>query len=214
MVELPFIKEEDLGGEIREFLIERDDEEYVWHRDNEHREVEIDLGSLGGSSLTTDDKIPKHNSVAELGEEIPSTYVPARNTIFLSYAIAWAEVIGAFDIFIGVNALDYSGYPDCRPEYILAFEKMANLATASGVGGNRLNIHTPLINLTKAEIIKNGLALGVDYSLTTSCYDPGSNGVACGQCDSCLLRLKGFEEADSVDPRPYKIGDRNAKHGS
>ena len=181
---------------------------------NEHREVEIDLGSLGGSSLTTDDEIPKHNSVAELGEEIPSTYVPARNTIFLSYAIAWAEVIGAFDIFIGVNALDYSGYPDCRPEYILAFEKMANLATASGVGGNRLNIHTPLINLTKAEIIKNGLALGVDYSLTTSCYDPDPNGVACGQCDSCLLRLKGFEEADSVDPRPYKIGDRNAKHGS
>ncbi len=181
---------------------------------NEHREVEIDLGSLGGSSLTTDDKIPKHNSVAELGEEIPSTYVPARNTIFLSYAIAWAEVIGAFDIFIGVNALDYSGYPDCRPEYISAFEKMANLATASGVGGNRLNIHTPLINLTKAEIIKNGLALGVDYSLTTSCYDPDPNGVACGQCDSCLLRLKGFEEADSVDPRPYKIGVRNAKHGS
>ena len=181
---------------------------------NEHREVEIDLGSLGGSSLTTDDEIPKHNSVAELGEEIPSTYVPARNTIFLSYAIAWAEVIGAFDIFIGVNALDYSGYPDCRPEYILAFEKMANLATASGVGGNQLKIHTPLINLTKAEIIKIGLALGVDYSLTTSCYDPDPNGVACGQCDSCLLRLKGFEEADSIDPRPYKIGDRNAKHGS
>ena len=179
----------------------------------EHREVEIDLGSLGGSSLTTDREVPKHNSVDELEEDIPSTYVPARNTIFLSYAIAWAEVIGSFDIFIGVNALDYSGYPDCRPEYISAFEEMANLATASGVGGNRVNIHAPLIKLTKAEIIRCGLVLGLDYGQTTSCYDPDPNGVACGQCDSCLLRLKGFKDADSIDPRSYKIGVKNAKYG-
>ncbi|MFL2876885.1 MAG: 7-cyano-7-deazaguanine synthase QueC [Pontiellaceae bacterium] len=177
----------------------------------EHREVEIDLSSLGGSALTTDTSVPKHDSVDELPNEIPSTYVPARNTIFLSYALAWAEVLEATDIFIGVNALDYSGYPDCRPEYIAAFEEMANLATAAGVGGSRLVIHTPLIHLTKAEIIKRGLSLGIDYSKTTSCYDPAPGGVACGHCDSCLLRLKGFSEAGVVDPRPYKIiGDHYA----
>ncbi len=169
----------------------------------EQREVEIDLGSLGGSALTTSAAVPKHDSVDELSDEIPSTYVPARNTIFLSYALAWAEVLGANDLFIGVNALDYSGYPDCRPEYIAAFETMANLATAAGVNGERLVVHTPLIHLTKAAIIERGLALGVDYGMTTSCYDPLPGGVACGHCDSCLLRLKGFAEAGTVDPRRY-----------
>lgn len=169
----------------------------------EHREVEIDLGSLGGSALTTSAEVPKHDSVEELPDEIPTTYVPARNTIFLSYALGWAEVLGSTDLFIGVNALDYSGYPDCRPEYIAAFEAMANLATAAGVNGERLIVHTPLIHLTKAEIIRQGLSLGVDYGATTSCYDPLPGGIACGHCDSCLLRLKGFAEAGATDPRPY-----------
>jgi 7-cyano-7-deazaguanine synthase len=166
----------------------------------EHQLVKIDLRRIGGSALTSDLEVPK-NSV---DEGIPITYVPARNTIFLSFALAWAEVLGAFDIFIGVNALDYSGYPDCRPEYIAAYETMANLATKAGVEGQgRYRIHTPLIALTKAEIIRRGLDLGVDYGLTHSCYDPTSDGLACGACDSCRLRLKGFREAGVEDPVPY-----------
>lgn len=169
----------------------------------EHRIVDIDLSSFGGSALTTDIDVPKHESIEELSDEIPVTYVPARNTVFLSYALAWAEVLECFDIFIGVNALDYSGYPDCRPEFIEAFEAMANLATVAGVQGKKLAIHVPLIDLTKAEIIKHGLDLGVDYAKTTSCYDPAPDGRACGHCDSCLLRLKGFEDAGTTDPREY-----------
>ncbi len=169
----------------------------------QHHVVEIDLRAFGGSALTADIDVPKHDAVEELTEEIPVTYVPARNTVFLSYALAWAEVLGANDIFIGVNALDYSGYPDCRPEFIEAFEKVANLATVAGVKGQILKIHTPLIRLTKAEIIKLGLDLGVDYAKTTSCYDPAPDGRACGRCDSCLLRLKGFREVGQSDPREY-----------
>ncbi len=169
----------------------------------EHRVVEIDLRAFGGSALTADIDVPKHDAVEELSEDIPVTYVPARNTVFLSYALAWAEVLGADDIFIGVNALDYSGYPDCRPEFIEAFEKMANLATVAGVKGRKLTIHTPLIDLTKAEIIQLGLDLGVDYAKTTSCYDPAPDGRACGRCDSCLLRKKGFKDAGTKDPRAY-----------
>jgi 7-cyano-7-deazaguanine synthase len=169
----------------------------------ELRIVDIDLGAFGGSALTADIDVPKHDSVDELKDEIPVTYVPARNTVFLSYALAWAEVLKAFDIFIGVNALDYSGYPDCRPEFIEAYEKMANLATVAGVEGRKLTIHTPLIDITKAEIIKRGLELGVDYARTTSCYDPAPDGRSCGHCDSCLLRLKGFADAGSRDPRSY-----------
>ena len=169
----------------------------------QHKIVEIDLSSFGGSALTADIDVPKHDDVAELTDEIPVTYVPARNTVFLSYALAWAEVLEADDIFIGVNALDYSGYPDCRPEFIAAYETMANLATVAGVQGRKLTIHTPLIALTKAEIIQRGLALGVDYAKTTSCYDPAPDGRACGRCDSCLLRKKGFADAGITDPRPY-----------
>jgi 7-cyano-7-deazaguanine synthase len=169
----------------------------------EHRIVDVDLQAFGGSALTDDIDVPKHDSVDELGSDIPVTYVPARNTVFLSYALAWAEVLEACDIFVGVNALDYSGYPDCRPEFIDAFEKMANLATVAGVQGRKLTIHAPLINLTKAEIIKRGLELGVDYAKTTSCYDPAPDGRACGHCDSCLLRMKGFKDAGGTDPRRY-----------
>ena len=170
-----------------------------------HLILDIDLRAIGASALTDDIEVPKARSTEELGSGIPITYVPARNTIFLSFALGWAEVIGSSDVFIGVNALDYSGYPDCRPEYIEAFEKMANLATRAGVEGkNRLKIHTPLIALSKAEIIREGLSLGVDYSITHSCYDPDSAGLACGQCDSCLLRLKGFREAGVPDPVRYK----------
>ncbi|MEE9912406.1 MAG: 7-cyano-7-deazaguanine synthase QueC [Deltaproteobacteria bacterium] len=170
-----------------------------------HLTVDIDLRCIGGSALTSDLAVPKSRNVQEMGKEIPITYVPARNTIFLSYALAWAEVMGCSDIFIGVNALDYSGYPDCRPEYIEAYERMANLATKAGVEGKqKLTIHTPLINLSKAQIILKGMELGVDYSLTHSCYDPGEDGAACGQCDSCLLRLKGFQEAGLEDPGKYK----------
>jgi len=166
----------------------------------DHAVVTIDLRAFGGSALTSDIAVPKHRSVDEIGGGIPLTYVPARNTIFLSFALAWAEVLGSHDIFMGVNALDYSGYPDCRPEYIAAYQRMADLATRVGVeGGPRLTIHTPLIALTKAEIIQRGLALGVDYSLTTSCYDPSPTGVACGACDSCLLRLKGFSASGVAD---------------
>lgn len=169
-----------------------------------HVIADIDLRVFGGSSLTSDIAVPKHAVAHELSDEIPSTYVPARNTIFLSFALAYAETVGAQDIFIGVNALDYSGYPDCRPEYIAAFQNMANLATKAGVEGQQLTIHTPLITLTKAEIIAAGLALGVDYGLTSSCYDPDSSGKPCGHCDSCLLRLKGFAEAGHTDPLTYQ----------
>jgi 7-cyano-7-deazaguanine synthase len=178
----------------------------------EHRTVTIDLGAFGGSALTDMNIAVPHDlsaiasATAEAGkaDEIPVTYVPARNTVFLSYALAWAEVLGSTDIFIGVNALDYSGYPDCRPEFIAAYEKMANLATKAGVTGKKLTIHTPLIDWTKAQIIQKGLELGVDYGVTSSCYDPAPDGKACGTCDSCRLRLKGFKEADAADPRTYQ----------
>jgi 7-cyano-7-deazaguanine synthase len=170
----------------------------------EHLVIHIDLAKIGGSALTGDLEIPKGRVEGEIGQQIPPTYVPARNTIFLSYALAWAEVLGASDIFIGVNAVDYSGYPDCRPEYIEAYERMANLATKAGVEGRtKIKIRTPLINMSKAEIIRKGVQLGVDYSITHSCYDPSPDGKACGQCDSCLLRKKGFKEAGLPDPTAY-----------
>jgi 7-cyano-7-deazaguanine synthase len=169
----------------------------------EHLILRLDLRAIGGSALTADIPVPKGRSDAEIGTGIPVTYVPARNTIFLSHALAWAEVLESSDIFIGVNALDSSGYPDCRPEYIVAFEHMANLATKAGVeGASRLRIHTPLISLTKAEIVRRGAELGVDFDLTWSCYEPQVDGRACGQCDSCLLRRKGFREAGLADPVP------------
>ena len=165
-----------------------------------HMVAKIGLDAFGGSALTSGIEVPKGRSADEMGAGIPITYVPARNTIFLSFALAWAEVLGSSDIFIGVNALDYSGYPDCRPEYIEAYERMANLATKAGVEGRtRLRIHTPLLRLTKAEIVKLGQKLGLDFGLTFSCYDPGDNGSACGQCDACLLRRKGFDEAGIED---------------
>jgi 7-cyano-7-deazaguanine synthase len=166
-----------------------------------HVVADIDLRVFGGSALTDDIDVPHHNSADDLGEGIPATYVPARNTVFLAFALAWAETLGSSDVFIGVNALDYSGYPDCRPEYIAAFEQLANLATKAGVEGRqRLKIHAPLVNLTKAQIIEWGQALGVDYSLTHSCYDPDPQGQACGTCDSCLLRHRGFAELGLEDP--------------
>jgi 7-cyano-7-deazaguanine synthase len=166
-----------------------------------HVVASIDLRVFGGSALTDDIDVPRHDTAEELEDGIPVTYVPARNTVFLSFALAWAETLSCSDIFIGVNALDYSGYPDCRPEYIRAFEQMANLATKAGVEGRqRLKIHAPLIDLTKAQIIQRGLALGVDYSLTHSCYDPDPAGRACGKCDSCLLRHRGFTELGREDP--------------
>src|SRR3954454_7373430 len=169
----------------------------------EHVEAAIDLRMFGGSALTSDVEVPKQRSDTEMGDGIPVTYVPARNTVFLSFGIAWAEVLEANDVFIGVNALDYSGYPDCRPEYISAYQEMANLATRRGVEGQRLTIHAPLIDLTKAQIIQRGLELGVDYGLTLSCYDPSATGEACGECDSCVLRLRGFEQNGVADPAPY-----------
>jgi len=172
----------------------------------EHRIAEIDLRAFGGSALTAEIAVPKGRTEEEMSGEIPITYVPARNTIFLSFALAWAEVLGASDIFIGVNALDYSGYPDCRPEFIEAFERLANLATKAGVEGRqRLKIHTPLIALTKAQIIRRGLDLGVDYALTSSCYDPSGTGEPCGECDSCVLRRKGFRENGIADPLRYQV---------
>ncbi len=170
----------------------------------EHRCVEIDLRSFGGSALTDDIEVPQARSATEMASGIPVTYVPARNTIFLSYALAWAEVLGATDIFIGANAIDYSGYPDCRPEFIHAFEALANLATRAGLEGARFRVHAPLLALSKAQIIAHGLSLGVDYSLTHSCYDPAPEGRACGLCDSCQLRLKGFREAGLADPISYQ----------
>lgn len=169
-----------------------------------HVVVDIDLRVFGGSALTADIAVPKDRAAAELAHGIPITYVPARNTIFLSYALAWAEVLGAREVFIGVNALDYSGYPDCRPEYLEAYEKMANLATRAGVeGGTPLRVHAPLLWLTKREIVQLGTSLDVDYALTTSCYDPAPDGAACGRCDACQLRRRGFAEAGMRDPAAY-----------
>lgn len=173
----------------------------------EHVIADINLRAFGGSALTADIDVPKGRDAAEMESSIPVTYVPARNTIFLSFALGWAEVLEAQDIFLGVNALDYSGYPDCRPAFITAFENMANLATKAGVEGHKLNIHAPLIELSKADIIRKGVELGVDYSLTSSCYDPDENGKPCGQCDSCLLRAKGFLEAGTPDPLLLKFGE-------
>ena len=171
----------------------------------EHRIIDIDLASFGGSALTDSNiEVPKDRAELDTSAQIPSTYVPARNTIFLSYALAWAEVLGAFDIFIGVNTTDYSGYPDCRPEFIAAFEKTANLGTAAAVQGRgQYHINTPIIDMTKGEIILTGTKLGVDYSLTHSCYDPDEQGRSCGRCDSCRFRLKGFAEAGLKDPIEY-----------
>ncbi len=178
----------------------------------EHVVVDIDLRQFGGSALTSDLAVPKDRDAAAMTAGIPITYVPARNTIFLSFALAWAEVLGASDIYLGVNAVDYSGYPDCRPEYLAAYERMANLATKAAVEGDmRLSIHAPLVALSKAQIIRRGREFGVDYSLTTSCYDPApESGAACGKCDSCVLRLRGFAEAGLVDPAPY-VDDANRK---
>ncbi len=172
----------------------------------EHKIVEIDLRAFGGSSLTADLSVPKNrikNTDSE--SDIPNTYVPARNTIFLSYALAWAEVVESTDIFIGVNAVDFSGYPDCKPEYIKAYEAMANLATKASQENKHLSIHTPLINLTKAEIIRKGISVGVDYGLTHSCYDPSLDGLSCGACDSCIIRKQGFEKAGVADPTKYQL---------
>lgn len=170
-----------------------------------HLVLHLDLDKIGGSALTSDQPVPKHRTTAQMAGPIPSTYVPGRNLIFLSHAAAWAEVLGAADIFIGVNALDYSGYPDCRPEFISAFEKLLNLGTRAGIEGDKpFSVHAPLLHLNKGEIIKTGLALGVDYSLTHSCYDPDPEGKACGACDACLLRRKGFAEAGAADPTVYQ----------
>lgn len=172
-----------------------------------HVVAQIDLREFGGSALTADIAVPKGRTAVDMSDGIPITYVPARNTVFLSFALAWAETLGASDIFIGVNALDYSGYPDCRPEYIAAYETMANLATKAGVEGlQKLKIHTPLISLTKAQIVQEGMRLGVDYSETSSCYDPGEDGKPCGACDSCVLRAKGFAEAGLKDPLYIRFG--------
>lgn len=175
----------------------------------QHKIAQIDLRLFGGSALTDDIDVPKDRSMDDMTHGIPITYVPARNTIFLSFALAWAEVLKAYDIFIGVNVMDYSGYPDCRPEFVAKFEELANLATAYGVeGGQRIRIHSPLLNMTKADIIKKGLELGVDYSKTLSCYDPSPAGEACGECDACQLRQKGFREHGMDDP------GANVKHNS
>lgn len=172
----------------------------------DHRIVSLDPSAFAGSALTGGPDVPKDRSAYDIGHGIPSTYVPARNTIFLAFALGYAEVIGAADVFIGINALDYSGYPDCRPEFIAAFETMARLATKAGVEGTApLSIHSPLLKLTKAEIIHRGLTLGVDYGLTLTCYDPSSEGLACGHCDACVLRRKGFEEAGVADPTRYLV---------
>jgi 7-cyano-7-deazaguanine synthase len=171
----------------------------------QHVIVDLDLRAFGGSALTADVPVPKDTPLTEIGARIPATYVPARNTIFLSLALAWAETLGARDIFFGANALDYSGYPDCRPEYLEAYARMADLATRAGVEeGVRLRIHAPLLRLSKAEIVTRGLALGLDYAMTSSCYDPAADGAACGRCESCILRLKGFAEAGLPDPARYQ----------
>jgi 7-cyano-7-deazaguanine synthase len=178
----------------------------------DHVVVDIDLRTFGGSALTADIDVPRDRPLETMKSGIPITYVPARNTIFLSFCLAWAEVLGASDIFIGVNALDYSGYPDCRPEYIAAFEHMANLATRSGVEGTSpVRINTPLLDLTKRQIVELGRSLGVDYAMTLSCYDPGERGEACGHCDACTLRLKGFSEAGVDDPATYQATPNDAR---
>lgn len=170
-----------------------------------HEVLDIDLRAFGGSALTGDLEVPRDTPVQEIGRRIPATYVPARNTIFLAFALGWSEVLGASDIFIGANAMDYSGYPDCRPEYIRAFQTMADLATRAGVEeGRQLTIHAPLISLSKREIIEQGLALGIDYGITLTCYDPSPEGAACGRCEACLLRVKGFREIGIEDPAPYQ----------
>jgi 7-cyano-7-deazaguanine synthase len=169
-----------------------------------HVVIDLDLRAFGGSALTGDQPVPKDTPMVEIGTGIPATYVPARNTIFLSLALAWAETLGAHDIYLGANALDYSGYPDCRPEYLEAFGRMADLATRAGVEGGRLTIHTPLLRLTKAQIVARGIELGLDYGITSTCYDPAPDGAACGRCEACLLRLKGFEEAGLPDPARYQ----------
>jgi 7-cyano-7-deazaguanine synthase len=171
---------------------------------HDHVVIDLDLRAFGGSALTADQPVPKDTPMAEIGTGIPATYVPARNTIFLSLALAWAETLGAHDIYLGANALDYSGYPDCRPEYLEAFGHMADLATRAGVEGARLTIHTPLLHLTKAQIVALGTDLGLDYGITSTCYDPGPDGAACGRCEACLLRLKGFEDAGLQDPARYQ----------
>lgn len=177
-----------------------------------HQTLEIDLRAFGGSALTDSIAVPKHRTASDISGRIPVTYVPARNTIFLAFALAWAEVLGSSDIFLGVNAVDYSGYPDCRPEYIAAFQRMAELATKAGVEGrSRLTIHTPLIRLSKAAIIRMGYDLGVDYSQTVSCYDPSTEGLACGACDACVLRRKGFVDAGLPDPTRYQAAAQTAQ---
>lgn len=173
----------------------------------EHRTVTVDLRALGGSALTDDVDVPKDRDESQMGDDIPVTYVPARNTVFLAVALGWAEVLGTGDLFVGVNALDYSGYPDCRPAFIEAFEKLAQVATADGVTGRvKYRIHAPLMEMTKADIVRSGMALGVDYSITHSCYDPDEQGLACGRCDSCALRRRGFEQAGVADPTRYAGG--------
>ena len=175
----------------------------------EHVVLDVDLRKFGGSALTADIPVPKDRDAKNIGQGIPVTYVPARNSIFLAFALGWAEVLGSQDLFIGANVLDYSGYPDCRPEYLEAFQRMADLATKAGVEGRqRLTIHAPLLKLTKQQIIERGLALGVDYALTLSCYDPSPSGEACGRCDACQLRLKGFEAAGVADPARYQVAVR------
>jgi 7-cyano-7-deazaguanine synthase len=193
-------------GQRNSLEIKKAEKIAVFFGAKDHLVIPVPLKKIGGSSLTSDEmSLPRGRDLREIGKEIPSTYVPARNTIFLSYALAWAEVLGAGDIFIGVNAIDCSGYPDTRPEYVHAFEHMANLATKAGAEGKmQFKIRSPLINLSKADIIRKGMELGVDYSLTHSCYDPFPNGTACGECDSCRLRQKGFEEAGFKDPISYK----------
>jgi 7-cyano-7-deazaguanine synthase len=177
-----------------------------------HLVLDLDLRAFGGSALTGELDVPKDTPIEDIGRRIPPTYVPARNTIFLAFALGWAEVLGASDIFMGANAMDYSGYPDCRPEYIRAFQNMADLATRAGVeDGRRITIHTPLIALSKREIIERGLALRIDYSVTLTCYDPGLDEAACGRCEACLLRLKGFHEAGIEDPAPYQISSGRTK---
>ncbi len=178
------------------------------HGVKDHRVVSLDLRAIGGSALTADIAVPKHDDVSQVSHEIPPTYVPARNTIFLGLALGLAEVVGSTDLFIGVNAVDYSGYPDCRPEFVRGFEQLAGLATKAGVEGAKFTVHAPLSGMTKGEIIRAGVAAGVDYALTHSCYDPTPEGLACGRCDSCLLRKKGFEEAGVADPTRYVTGVR------
>ncbi len=191
-------------GQRHDFELQAAEKVATAMRVKRHLVSRVDLKPIGGSALTDDIAVPKGRSEAHMAEAIPVTYVPARNTIFLSYALAWAEVLGAWDIFIGVNAVDYSGYPDCRPEYIQAFETMANLATKTAVEGKgRFRIHTPLIDMTKSQIIQAGTALGVDYGMTHSCYDPAPEGLACGHCDSCILRKNGFADAGIPDPTRY-----------